>query len=62
MHLVSLLLQPLDTVKVRLQSERTAHLYKGAIDCLRQITAKEGVRHTSTLSHRALEIAEAQTS
>lgn len=38
--------QPLDTVKVRLQSERTSHLYRGSVDCLRQITVKEGVSQT----------------
>merc|ERR1719273_1622255 len=38
-----LLTMPQDTIKTRMQGEQAKQLYKGTIDCARQIIQKEGV-------------------
>lgn len=36
--------QPLDTIKVRLQTQPSPAMYKNATDCFRQLVQQEGVR------------------
>ncbi|MBM6385097.1 MAG: MC/SLC25 family protein [Paenibacillus sp.] len=40
--------QPLDTIKVRLQTQPSPPLYKNATDCFRQLVKQEGVKLKQT--------------
>lgn len=41
--------QPLDTIKVRLQTQPSPPIYKNATDCFRQLVKQEGVSSSSSL-------------